>query len=292
MKQSFIITYYNEPVWMLRECLDSILALSIPAHEREIIIVDDGSDASPANVLAAYGNSIAYVRQSNQGPGAARNKGIAMASGEYIQFVDADDRLLPAYNDCLAVLRNNHPDLLMFHGGKTRYYRIDTSGVAYMLHHNIRGAACCLTFRRDILDNLRYDTSLVNEDELFNALLILSCGSVTDLGIHAYYYRKRPDSRSRSADLPRLRRRLDDAEAIIVRLHDHCRSLDGDRQNALRRRVSQLTMDYIYNIIRNTHSHSELHARCRRLKTQSLLPLPMKCYTAKYFMFSLLTKIL
>ena len=40
---SFIITYYNLPIQMLCECIDSILALSLRSFEREIIVIDDGS---------------------------------------------------------------------------------------------------------------------------------------------------------------------------------------------------------------------------------------------------------
>lgn len=46
---SFIITYYQMPVQMLQECLDSILQLSLRSFEREIIIIDDGSEKSPIN---------------------------------------------------------------------------------------------------------------------------------------------------------------------------------------------------------------------------------------------------
>ena len=48
---SFIVTYCNEPIAMLKECLRSILALSLNESERQIIIVDDGSDLSPINEL-------------------------------------------------------------------------------------------------------------------------------------------------------------------------------------------------------------------------------------------------
>ena len=91
---SFIITYYNLPVEMLYECIDSILALSLRTDEREIIVVDDGSDSSPINELMRYGDDIIYVRQKNQGLSAARNKGIDVATGSYFQFVDADDQLI------------------------------------------------------------------------------------------------------------------------------------------------------------------------------------------------------
>ena len=55
---SFILTYYNLPVQMLCECIDSILALSLTPEEREIIVVDDGSEVSPMNGLMHYGDDI------------------------------------------------------------------------------------------------------------------------------------------------------------------------------------------------------------------------------------------
>ena len=48
---SFILTYYNLPVEMLIECIESILALSLQADEREIIVVDDGSKIRCVNEL-------------------------------------------------------------------------------------------------------------------------------------------------------------------------------------------------------------------------------------------------
>ena len=55
---SFIITNYNLPVNLLSKCIDSVLALSLRPYEREIIVVDDGSDLSPINDLVAYGDEV------------------------------------------------------------------------------------------------------------------------------------------------------------------------------------------------------------------------------------------
>ena len=57
---SFIIPYYNLPIQMLCDCIDSILALSLAKDEREIIIIDDGSKVSPMNALMKYGDDIVY----------------------------------------------------------------------------------------------------------------------------------------------------------------------------------------------------------------------------------------
>ena len=60
---SFILTYYNLPLDMLCTCIDSILALSLQGDERQIIVVDDGSDESPVNALMGYGDDITYIRK-------------------------------------------------------------------------------------------------------------------------------------------------------------------------------------------------------------------------------------
>ena len=58
---SFIITTYNLPLEYLVECLKSILQLSLNSREREIILVDDGSDISPINDLVEYQDDIIYI---------------------------------------------------------------------------------------------------------------------------------------------------------------------------------------------------------------------------------------
>ena len=59
---SFIITYYNEPLDMLCECIDSITVLTLTSDEREIIVVDDGSDESPVETLKQFGDAITDIR--------------------------------------------------------------------------------------------------------------------------------------------------------------------------------------------------------------------------------------
>ncbi|GBR74968.1 glycosyl transferase GTA-type super family, partial [Candidatus Termititenax aidoneus] len=94
LKISCIIPVYNEEGF-LRECLESVQRQSV--KELEIICVDDGSTDNSATLLQKYAErfpNITVVRQENSGAGPARNKGLALAKGEYILFVDADDFLL------------------------------------------------------------------------------------------------------------------------------------------------------------------------------------------------------
>ena len=73
----------------LRQCIDSVLAQTYPRIET--IVVDDGSTDHSLEVLRSYGHRIVVVSQSNKGPAAARNAGIAISTGEWIAFLDADD---------------------------------------------------------------------------------------------------------------------------------------------------------------------------------------------------------
>ena len=91
---SFIITTYNLPSEYLEFCLKSILQLSLNPKEREIIIVDDGSDLPPIHDLMDYQDDFIYLRQRKQGLSIARSTGIKIATGRFLQFIDGDDYLL------------------------------------------------------------------------------------------------------------------------------------------------------------------------------------------------------
>ena len=81
----------------LSEAIESALAQTHPNFE--IIVVDDGSPDDPAAIVRKY-PQVQLVRQVNQGVSAARNSGLYASTGEYLVFLDADDRLLP---DALAI---------------------------------------------------------------------------------------------------------------------------------------------------------------------------------------------
>lgn len=93
---STVIPVYNRGA-MLRQAVASVLAQTW--RPLEIIIVDDGSTDDTAQVaseLRAQHPEVTHVlRQSNAGPGPARQRGLEAASGEFIQFLDSDDLLLP-----------------------------------------------------------------------------------------------------------------------------------------------------------------------------------------------------
>jgi glycosyltransferase involved in cell wall biosynthesis len=169
---SFIVTYYNLPPQLLGACIDSILALSLTPEEREIIVIDDGSEESPLETLREKWNDILYIRQQNQGLSAARNLGIEACRGTFIQFVDGDDLLNTSiYEQCLDILRQKDPDIVAFHlsdkeeRNMTVEYEGPMEGSEYMRHNNLRASACGYIFRKKTLVNLRFTSGILHEDE-------------------------------------------------------------------------------------------------------------------------------
>ena len=90
-KISVIIPVYNAEKY-LGQCLDSLIGQTF--SDFEIICVNDGSNDSSLDILNNYADKcdkIKIINIENSGPGPARNKGLDIASGDYITFVDADD---------------------------------------------------------------------------------------------------------------------------------------------------------------------------------------------------------
>jgi glycosyltransferase involved in cell wall biosynthesis len=85
---SVIIPVFNGERF-LREAVQTVLAQNY--SPLEIVIVDDGSTDSTASVVKSLGEPVRYLHQTNQGPAAARNRGIEQAQGSLLAFADADD---------------------------------------------------------------------------------------------------------------------------------------------------------------------------------------------------------
>jgi CDP-glycerol glycerophosphotransferase len=106
-----VVAAYNVEAY-LEECLRSIAGQTV--RDLEVVVVDDGStdgSSAIARRFAADDRRFAVVRQDNAGLGAARNAGLAVAGGEFLAFVDGDDKLPPdAYARLLASLERTGSD--------------------------------------------------------------------------------------------------------------------------------------------------------------------------------------
>jgi CDP-glycerol glycerophosphotransferase len=145
---------------LLGECLASIGAQTF--GDFEVIMVDDGSTDGSAAIAAAQvaaDKRFSLVRVANGGPGYARNRGIERATGEYLAFVDADDKLPPhAYSRLLSQLENSGSD---FVSGNVQ--RIGPLGVTQSALHAkaIKGRKSGTHISKD--PELFYDVSVWNK---------------------------------------------------------------------------------------------------------------------------------
>ncbi|RSX51763.1 Glycosyl transferase family 2 [Bifidobacterium goeldii] len=124
---SVIVPVYNSEKKITR-CISSIRKQNY--DNLEIIIVDDGSNDKTPGIcddIASVDSRVKVIHQNNQGPSAARNKGLDTAVGEYISFVDSDDYVLPdMISRMYHNLIENDCDLSI-----VSYYREDENGKRY-----------------------------------------------------------------------------------------------------------------------------------------------------------------
>ena len=250
---SFIITYYNLPVQMLQECIESILQLSLRPFEREIIVIDDGTYECPINDLMKYEDDIIYVRQKNSGVSTARNKGLDMAKGKFIQLIDADDSLIQApYEQCLDIIR----------------YKEDVDMVMF-----------------DFTNNRQVDVMLETVRPVSGTTYMRNNEKMYATNYKAYFYRKHDSSVTSHTDNDSIQKRLDDSFSVIKHLNELSDKMPHTDKIAIQRRTAQLTMDYIYNTIMMTRQKKELERRIKELYANGLFPLPDGNYSTKYNWF-------
>lgn len=114
-KVSVIVPVYNTEKY-LKECLESIVNQTL--DDIEIICVNDGSTDNSLDILKDYAKDdsrIKIISQENNGQGSARNKGLSIAKGDYIYFMDSDDIIeLDTLKDCYNIMKDYKIDFVMF----------------------------------------------------------------------------------------------------------------------------------------------------------------------------------
>lgn len=206
---SVIIPVYNVSA-TLRRCVESVISQSVDGCE--IILVNDGSTDDSGiicDALAEIHPEIKVVHYENGGLSAARNRGLAVASGDVITFVDSDDYLTPNTYPPLLQLLDSHPecDILEYNvvqvagvGGRPTSWPYDktfASGREYWLQGEAfrHTYACNKIYRRRILftqdhPSVRFPEGKVFEDVSFLSQLLHynPCVMTTSLGSYVYQW--------------------------------------------------------------------------------------------------------
>lgn len=210
IKISVIVPIYNSEKF-LKKCLDSIVNQSL--KELEIILVDDGSTDNSYHICDEYRDRdprIILIRQSNQKQGAARNRGIEIANGKYIGFVDADDYVdLNFFEKLYNAAEKYDTDVALASLKKVcvqkeKYkWHFKTEKILVTDHEKflhgkqIKNAAPYnKIYRKSLIDKckLRFAENVFYEDGLFTTKAIYYANKVIIVPGTNYYYLKNPNS--------------------------------------------------------------------------------------------------
>ena len=111
---SVVVPTYNRAE-LIQEAIESVLRQTTPVHE--IIVVDDGSTDSTCELVRSYGDRVVLLRHDRRGPAAARNRGLARATGDWIAFLDSDDVWTPTKLEKQLQYLDRHPECGFVHTG-------------------------------------------------------------------------------------------------------------------------------------------------------------------------------
>ena len=200
MKLSIIIPVYNVEKH-ISKCLDSLVNQDVNKTDYEVIIVNDGSKDKSASIAVSYCESqdnFFLYNQENQGVGAARNKGLSIAIGEYIYFLDPDDYLADnVLDELISIATKYKSDVLTFNTQNTTSKTLNSSnsnnvklhdlvsesGLDYIANYKYKNEVWWYIINKNFIDsiNLKFITGSWMEDAIFTVELFVKAKSIIKL---------------------------------------------------------------------------------------------------------------
>ncbi|MBQ4439188.1 glycosyltransferase family 2 protein [bacterium] len=239
-KISIIIPVYNVEKY-LRECLDSCVNQTL--EDIEIICVDDCSPDNSIKILEEYQAKDSRIKifrhETNKNLGAARNTGLANATGEYVWFVDSDDYIdTKACQILYDAIKEFNVDMLCFSALRfsemegMRYFFYDKyyhQGVQInkiystkanwkeITFSNLNVTAWAYVTKTSVVQKFRFREGIWHEDTDFTPILLASVDSFCYIPYTAYFYRA---SQLSITQTPMSQKRLEDYIAMLQSLDD------------------------------------------------------------------------
>ena len=214
MQLSIIIPAYNAEKY-LDECLASCYRQEMSECDYELIIINDGSTdetLAKAQKWAAKHSNIRIISQENKGLSQARNAGIEASQGDYIMFLDSDDRLVDnSLEGILTKCRKDNLDMLRICAAdvidgqiKQRFIYKDTSIAPgrELLKGKFQVCAPFAAYKREFLikNSLRFYPGIYHEDNLFTPVAYYLAEKVGSWNRICYLVRQTPGSITRSSN--------------------------------------------------------------------------------------------
>lgn len=213
---SVIVPVYKAEAYLHR-CVESIRNQTF--YDLEIILVDDGSPDNCGAICDEYAkidSRIKVIHKENGGASTARNRGLEIATGEYIGFVDSDDYIHPQMYQLLyyymkkdgsdIVSQQKVPSVHKEHfdaeaDGKNRIV-VSSQEVLEQFHEKyyilLWMAVPIKLYHRDVFRELRFREGIIYEDGDMFPEMVFNAHQITIIPLHLYYYTLSPDSVMRS----------------------------------------------------------------------------------------------
>ena len=253
---SVVIPAYNAARF-LGEAIDSVLKQSYP--DFEVIVVDDGSTDDTPSVLGSYANQIRVVRQENQGLSAARNAGIALARGEYIAFLDADDVWLGRKLELQVEALAEYPQASLIHTGAMKWDVGSGAESPFAKDAHLYQGACfnaLIDHCSICVSSVMVRRNALNENGVFDPEIRRPTTQDYDLwlrlamkGTFAYVdaplvkYRVHESNASSSKEIM-----WEDSIFVLKKLTDHRVSLSAEGCVRVRSKIAELSFDLGYHL--------------------------------------------
>ena len=230
---TIIVPAYNVEKWIER-CIYSLINQTY--QNLEIIAIDDGStDKTPdlLDMLAGKDKRICVIHQKNSGLVAVREKGISLARGEYVGFVDGDDVVdSDMYERLLANAIKYNAEIshcgikycfydgrvkLHYGTGKLVVFDRDTGVKELLSSAKIEPSLCNKLYKKDILYNSCLDSKVVNYEDLLRNFVVFQRASRSVYeDFCAYQYWRRDNSMSNNSELAKQFKHIIHVKQIIV----------------------------------------------------------------------------
>ena len=175
---SAIIPAYNAEATLAR-AIDSCFAQTHPLLE--IIVVDDGSTDKTADIARSYPSPLRLESQTNAGPSAARNAGARVATGEWLAFLDADDRWRPTKTERqLALVNSTDVAIVHTHINEPQHHLPLEVTFSHLWEANRIGTSAVL-MRRSVFERLGGFNEIMRTVEDYNLWLRVAASGATIL---------------------------------------------------------------------------------------------------------------
>lgn len=200
-KVSIIIPVHNSEK-TLDKCVQSVLNQNF--HDFEVILIDDGSEDTSLAICKKYAQQdgrVQVISKQSGGASSARNRGLAVATGEWVTFIDSDDYINAEFLDGI----DNHNEDVLFCGYtkifKTDIYSFDPAKefgdmnlhgiISNFCEYQIMRTPWAKIYKRSLIGDLRFnETMRIAEDTQFLFYYLACCNTFGMMENSCYFYVK------------------------------------------------------------------------------------------------------